>query len=214
MTKTNQFSDNLSHVSTPFIVGIAGGSGSGKSTLAQSILDTIPKQNVLHIAHDYYYKDQSHLSMDERNATNYDHPDSLETELLIKHLSQLKMGQPVMVPRYDFVQRNRELEYISTHPKPIIIVEGILLFHDASLRTLFSLKVFVDAQSDVRLARRLLRDQRERNIPFELGLEFYLNQVKPMHEQYVEPYKEYADLIIPEGGRNGGELLRILENVM
>lgn len=186
----------------PFIIGVAGGSGSGKTTLAQEILAQIPKDLVAHITHDSYYKDQSHLSMDERTKTNYDHPNSLETSLLVSHLKALQNGKAIEHPTYDFTHHTRSKKVISITPKPILLVEGILIFAEPQLRELFDLKIFVDTEGDLRLARRLLRDVQERGRTFEFGIKQFLEFTKPMHDQFVEPSKRFADIIIPEGGLN------------
>jgi uridine kinase len=185
-----------------FIIGVAGGSGSGKTTLAQEIKKSIPTKNILHIKHDSYYRDQSHLSMEQRQQTNYDHPDSLETDLLITHLNQLCKGESVLQPVYDFTQHTRSTETVKIEPKKIILVEGILIFADEKLRELMDLRIYVDTQADVRLARRLVRDVAERGRTFEYGLEQYLQFTKPMHDQFVEPSKRFAHVILPEGGLN------------
>lgn len=185
-----------------FIIGVAGGTGSGKTTLAQEIKKNIPPENILHIKHDSYYRDQSRLTMAQRQQTNYDHPDSLETDLLVTHLKQLSKGKSVVQPIYDFTQHTRSSETMKLESKKIILVEGILIFADEKLRELMDLKVFVDTEADVRLARRLVRDVEERGRTFEFGLEQYLQFSKPMHDQFVEPSKRFADVIIPEGGKN------------
>lgn len=186
----------------PFIIGVAGGSGSGKTTLAQEILAQIPKDLVAHITHDSYYKDQLHLSMEERVKTNYDHPDSLETQLLVSHLTSLLNGKSIEHPTYDFTHHTRSKKIIIVTPKPILLVEGILIFAEPQLRELFDLKIFVDTEGDLRLARRLLRDVQDRGRTFEFGIEQFLAFTKPMHDQFVEPSKRFADIIIPEGGLN------------
>lgn len=186
----------------PFIIGVAGGSGSGKTTLSEQIRKSIPKNSISYIQHDNYYRDQSNLSMDDRKLTNYDHPNSLETELLIKHLKQLKKGKSISHPTYDFSAHNRTKKKVKIEPRPIILVEGILIFADENLRELFDMKIFVDTDGDLRLARRLLRDVAERGRTFEEGIEQFLIDVKPMHDQFVEASKKHAHLIVPEGGLN------------
>ncbi len=187
---------------SPFIIGVAGGSGSGKTTLSNEIRKSVPKKLIEHIPHDAYYRDQSKIPMEKRFHTNYDHPDSLETNLLVKHLLQLKKGVAVERPTYDFTHHNRSKETVLVEPKKIIVLEGILIFADKQLRDLMDMKIFVDTDADLRLARRLVRDVAERGRTFEQGIEQYLLFTKPMHEQFVEPSKRFADIIIPEGGFN------------
>lgn len=189
-------------MTTPFIIGVAGGSGSGKTTLAAEIKKAVPKKLISHIQHDAYYKDQSHLSIEDRKITNYDHPDSLETNLLVKHLKALKSKKSIIQPKYDFTIHNRSKETIEVESRPIILVDGILIFADEHLRNLFDMKIYVDTDSDLRLARRLVRDVADRGRTFEEGIEQYLLNVKPMHDQFVEPSKRFADIIVPEGGFN------------
>lgn len=185
----------------PIIIGIAGGTGSGKTTVAQKIADAL-RQDVVLLPQDAYYKDQSHLSFDERVRTNYDHPLAFDTEFLIAHLRRLKAGLPVDRPVYDFKVHNRAPETVRVEPKEIIILEGILLFENQTLRDLCDIKVFVDTDADVRILRRVVRDLKDRGRDIESVVNQYLSTVKPMHEQFVEPSKRYADLIIPEGGFN------------
>ncbi len=187
---------------TPFIIGVAGGSGSGKTTLSSEIRKSVPKKLIEHIPHDAYYRDQSHIQMEKRFHTNYDHPDSLETDLLVEHLQQLKKGESVHRPTYDFTHHNRSKETLLVEAKKIIVIEGILIFADKQLRDMMDMKIFVDTDADLRLARRLVRDVAERGRTFEQGIEQYLLFTKPMHEQFVEPSKRFADIIIPEGGFN------------
>ncbi|GIK84261.1 MAG: uridine kinase [Patescibacteria group bacterium] len=192
----------LAKMRTPFIIGVAGGSGSGKTTLSNEIRKSVPKKFIEHIPHDAYYRDQTHIPMEKRFHTNYDHPDSLETDLLIKHIKQLKKGKSVQRPTYDFTNHNRSKETVLIEPKQIILIEGILIFADEQLRKQINMKIFVDTDGDLRLARRLVRDVAERGRTFEQGIEQYLLFTKPMHEQFVEPSKRFADIIIPEGGFN------------
>lgn len=189
-------------MNSSYIIGIAGGTGSGKTTLSQSIRDHFHPKNITHITHDSYYKDQSHLKMEDRMKTNYDHPNSLETELLVQHVKELQNGNSVIQPTYNFTQHTRAKKTVTLKPKPIILIEGILIFSDESLRDLFDMKIFVDTDADLRLARRLVRDVAHRGRSFEEGIEQYLEFVKPMHEQFVEPSKKFADIIVPEGGFN------------
>ncbi|MCD8484723.1 uridine kinase [Candidatus Woesebacteria bacterium] len=200
-------------MSVPFFLGIAGGSGSGKTTLAQNILKNIDSESISHISHDAYYRDQSHMPMEERVKTNYDHPSSLETDLLVNHVHQLRSGQAIQQPTYDFSQHTRAEATAVVQPRPIIIIEGILIFAEPELRDALDMKIFVDTDSDIRFARRLLRDVAERGRTFEFGIEQYLTYTKPMHEQFVEPSKRYADLIVPEGGKNSRAIEVILSQL-
>ncbi|MCL5675663.1 MAG: uridine kinase [Patescibacteria group bacterium] len=186
----------------PIIIGIAGGTGSGKTTVLETIIKAVGKDNLTFIQHDSYYKDQSHKPFEERVKTNYDHPDSLETTLLIEHLKQLLQGKNIPVPVYDFTQHNRTKKTVEAKPKKIILVEGILVFADKNLRQIFDIKIFVDTDADVRFIRRLKRDISERGRTMENVIDQYLTTVRPMHLEFVEPSKRYADIIIPEGGFN------------
>jgi len=183
------------------IIGIAGGSGSGKTTLAKGIKEAMG-DNALLIAHDYYYKKYDKLSFEERSKLNYDHPDTLETQLLIDHLKCLKEGESVNRPIYSFVTHLRLDETVLVVPKKVIILEGILLFENKQLRDMMNIKVYVDTDSDIRLARRIERDVKKRGRNLDAVLDQYRATVKPMHEQFIEPNKKHADLIIPEGGYN------------
>ena len=188
--------------STPLIIGIAGGSGSGKTTLASSILDSIGADKIAFLPHDAYYRNQSDKSFEERLMVNYDHPDSLETELLIKHIHALKHGESVDLPVYDFKQHTRAAATVLVLPKPIILVEGILIFVEPKLRNLCSMKLFVDTDQDICFIRRLLRDVTERGRTVESVIDQYLRTVRPSFIEFVEPTKRFADVIIPEGGMN------------
>jgi uridine kinase len=184
----------------PLIIGVAGGTGSGKTTVSQHIVDNIGADQVTLLHHDSYYKDQTYLSPRERATVNYDHPDSLDNALLYQHLQDLKAGRPVEVPCYDFKIDSRRPETIRVEPKPVIVVEGILIFSDENLRRIMNLKIFVDTDADIRFIRRLRRDVAERGRTVESVIDQYLNTVRLMHLEFVEPAKRYADLIIPEGG--------------
>lgn len=184
----------------PIVVGIAGGTGSGKTTLAEAIVRELGADEVLHLRHDNFYKDLSHLAVEERAMTNFDHPDSLETDMLVNQLRCLRDGAAVEVPTYDFTTHTRTAETLVCGPRPVIIVEGILLFHDPSLRDLLDLKIFVDAEADTRFIRRLRRDVQERGRDTESVCEQYTKSVRPMHLQYVEPSKVFADLLVPNEG--------------
>lgn len=190
----------------PFFIGVAGGSGSGKTTLVQAIRDHFADQYVSVIGHDSYYRDQTHMNMDDRQKTNYDHPKALETDLLIQHLDALQEGKTVQIPVYDFTQHTRSRSVTPQVPTPVIVVEGILLYESTELRKRLDLKLFVDTDADMRLARRLLRDVAERGRTFEFGIEQYLTYTRPMHNEFVEPNRRHADIIIPEGGMNQNAL--------
>ena len=187
---------------TPLVIGIAGGSGSGKTTVAQEILQRVGPDRIAYIQHDSYYKELSGLPPAQRAEVNFDHPNSLETELLISHIEQLKSGQAIEVPIYNFSTDSRTDKTFTVNPRRVIIVEGILIFGDPVLRTLFDVKIFVDTDPDIRLIRRLQRDISERGRTTESVIEQYQSTVRPMHLEFVEPSKRYADVIIPEGGFN------------
>ncbi|GMQ92968.1 MAG: uridine kinase [Acidimicrobiia bacterium] len=187
----------------PLFIAIAGGSGSGKTTIARSVVDLVGRDKVVYLQQDAYYRDQSHLDFDERAKINYDHPDSLELELLVEHLDALRNGQPIERPVYDFENHTRTAETYTLLPEPAVIVEGILLFADPALRERFDVRVYIDTEADVRLMRRIQRDIVERGRSIESVLEQYQKTVRPMHYQFVEPSKRYADLIIPEGANTG-----------
>lgn len=189
-------------IKSPLVIGIAGGSGSGKTTLAQLILDQIGREKIAFLPHDAYYRRQDHLTYDERVKVNYDHPNSLETELLIEHIKTLKTGKSINLPIYDFTIHNRGSETKLVEPRSIILVEGILIFYERDLRKMFDVKLFVDADSDIRFIRRLTRDVSERGRSVESVINQYLTTVRPMHLEFVEASKRYADIIIPEGGLN------------
>ena len=184
------------------VVGIAGGTGSGKTTLAGFILDRVGRDKIAFLPHDAYYRDQKQLPLEERVKVNYDHPDSLETELLIAHIEQLKAGHPVERPVYDFTIHNRKVETVLVKPKPVILVEGILIFVEKQLRELFTMKIYVDTDADIRFIRRLERDIEDRGRTVESVIGQYLKTVRPMHLEFVESSKRYADVIVPEGGFN------------
>ena len=186
----------------PLVVGIAGGTGSGKTTVAHKLAAAMPTGRCTTIEHDAYYRDQSHLSPEDRAKTNYDHPDSLETGLLVDHLRELRAGRAVDVPIYDFSTHTRKRESRHITPARVIIVEGILVFTDAALRSMLDIKIFVDTDADIRLIRRIRRDLEQRGRTFQSVRDQYYATVRPMHIEHVEPSKRWADLIVPEGGDN------------
>lgn len=200
----------------PLVIGIGGGSGSGKTTIAQSIVEAIGHADVTLIQHDAYYRDQTHLPVDERAKVNYDHPDSLETDLLVAHLERLVAGEGVERPVYDFTVHNRSAETVRVEPQPAIIVEGILVLSEPALRDLMDLKVYVDTDADLRIARRWERDIKERGRSFDSVRDQYLATVRPMHLQFVEPSKRYADIVIPEGYNLGavGTVISAIRDVL
>ncbi|GAA3783133.1 MULTISPECIES: uridine kinase [Corallibacter] len=184
------------------IIGIAGGTGCGKTTVVNQILDQLPEGEVGVISQDSYYKDTSHLSFDERVKINFDHPRSIDFELIETHLKALKKGETIQQPVYSFVKHNRTGDTILTHPRKVMIVEGILILSHPEIRDLFDIKIFVHADSDERLIRRLKRDISERGRDLDEVLSRYQNTLKPMHQQFIEPMKEYADIIIPNNKYN------------
>ena len=187
---------------TPLVIGIAGGSGSGKTTVSQVILERVGADRIAFFPHDAYYRDLRHLSIIERAAVNFDHPDSLETEFLIDHIIDIRSGKTINLPVYDFTTHSRTLNTIQIEYQPIIIVEGILIFAESELRDLFDVKIYVDTDPDIRFIRRLERDISERSRTMVSVIEQYQKTVRPMHIEFVEPSKRYADVIIPEGGHN------------
>ncbi len=190
----------------PLVIGIAGGSGSGKTTVAQEILNRVGPDKIAFLQHDSYYKDLSGLPPVQRAEVNFDHPNSLETELLIEHINALREGRAVQVPIYNFSTHNRTDQSFSVAPHRVILVEGILIFVDAPLRALFDIKIFVDTDADIRFIRRLQRDLTERGRTTDSVIRQYQLTVRPMHLEFVEPSKRYADVIIPEGGFNTAAL--------
>jgi uridine kinase len=184
------------------IIGVAGGTGSGKTTVAETILRRVGAARIAYIPHDAYYRDLTHLPSNLRAQVNFDHPDSLETELLVEHLRMWRQGHPIEVPIYDFTTHTRTGQTRRVEPQPVALVEGILVFAEPNLRELFDVKLYVDADADIRFIRRLRRDIAERRRTMESVVEQYLTTVRPMHLEFVEPSKRYADVIIPEGGYN------------
>lgn len=188
--------------SAPLVIGIAGPSGSGKTTLAHGILERIGAEKIAFLPHDAYYRNQDEMSLEQRLLTNYDHPDSLETDLLIEHIQALKAAQAVDIPVYDFKLYTRSPKTLRIEPRPIVLVEGILIFTELKLRQLFDVKVFVDADADICFIRRLKRDIIERGRSVDSVINQYLSTVRPSFIEFVEPSKRFADVIIPEGGLN------------
>jgi len=184
------------------VIGIAGGTGSGKTTIANYILEKVGPDKICFLPHDAYYKDLSHLPWEERKLINFDHPDALETSLLIKHIKQLKAGKKIQLPSYDFKTHTRIKETTPIKSQPIILIEGILTFAEPELRKLFDVRIFVDTDPDIRFIRRLQRDINERGRTTQSVIRQYLETVRPMHLEFVEPSKRYASVIIPEGGYN------------
>ena len=187
---------------SPLVIGIAGGTGSGKTTVSNAIVERVGSHHIALLAHDSYYRDLSHLPFTERVKINFDHPNSLETELLIQHIVQLRQGEAIEIPVYDFKTHSRTTHTVHLEPCPIIIVEGILIFTEPELRKLFDIKVFVDTDADIRFIRRLERDINERGRSSVSVIHQYLSTVRPMHMEFVEPSRRFSDIIVPEGGLN------------
>jgi len=202
----------MTHVS-PLVIGLAGGSGSGKTTVAQGILQRVGADRIAFLQHDSYYKDLSSLPPTQHDEINFDHPNSLETELLTRHVKQLKAGRAIEVPIYDFSKDRRTDRTFTVQPRRVILVEGILIFVEAELRKLFDIKIFVDTDADIRFIRRLERDINERGRSTESVVKQYLATVRPMHLDFVEPSKRYADIIIPEGGFNTAALDMVVARI-
>jgi len=194
------------------VIGIAGGTGSGKTTLIDRIKQEFSDEIAV-LSHDFYYRDNSGIPFEEREKLNYDHPDAFETDLMVKHIRLLKEGKAVQRPVYDFVIHNRRPETVRVEPAKVIIVEGILIFENQELRDLFDIKVFIDTDADVRIIRRILRDVKERGRSLDSVINQYLTTVKLMHEQFVEPSKKHADIIIPEGGYNSVALQMLNDRI-
>ncbi|MBR6655735.1 MAG: uridine kinase [Alistipes sp.] len=195
------------------VIGVAGGTGSGKSTLVKRLQEAFRNDDVATICHDFYYKAHPELTYEERTKLNYDHPDAFDTWLMVEHIKALKEGKAVECPTYSFVEHNRTDETLPVKPSKVIIVDGILIFENEELRNIMDIKVYVDTDADVRLARRILRDVRERGRSMESVISQYTTTVKPMHEQFVEPSKRYADVIIPEGGFNSVAVSMLIQNI-
>ncbi len=195
------------------IIGVAGGTGSGKSTLVKRLREAFENDDVVTLCHDYYYKAHPELTYEERTKLNYDHPQAFDTQMMVDHLKALKNNVPIEHPMYSFVEHNRTSETVSVKPSRVIIVDGILIFENKELRDMMDIKVYVDTDADIRLARRILRDVCERGRTMQSVIDQYITTVKPMHEEFVEPSKKYADVIIPEGGFNSVAVAMLIENI-
>ncbi|MEG2061266.1 MAG: uridine kinase [Alistipes sp.] len=195
------------------VIGVAGGTGSGKSTLVKRLQEAFKEDDVVTLCHDYYYKAHPELTYEERSKLNYDHPQAFDTQMLVEHIEALKNSVPIEHPVYSFVEHNRMTETVSIKPSKVIIVDGILIFENKELREMMDIKVYVDTDADIRLARRILRDVCERGRTMQSVIAQYTGTVKPMHEEFVEPSKKYADVIIPEGGFNSVAVAMLIQNI-
>ena len=195
------------------VIGVAGGTGSGKSTLVKSLQEAFKGDDVATLCHDYYYKAHTELTYEERTKLNYDHPQAFDTDMLVEHVRALKNNVPIEHPVYSFVEHNRLPEKVLVKPSRVLIIDGILIFENKELRDLMDIKVFVDTDADIRLARRIMRDVCDRGRTMESVISQYTNTVKPMHEEFVEPSKKYADVIIPEGGFNSVAVKMLIRNI-
>ena len=195
------------------VIGVAGGTGSGKSTLVKRLQEAFHNDDVATLCHDFYYKAHPELTYEERTKLNYDHPAAFDTDMLVEHIRTLKSNVPIEHPVYSFVDHNRTQERVLVRPSRVIIVDGILIFENKELRDLMDIKVFVDTDADLRLARRILRDVCERGRTMQSVIDQYTTTVKPMHEEFVEPSKRHADVIIPEGGFNSVAVSMLIENI-
>lgn len=196
-----------------FTIGVAGGTGSGKTTVSRRIWEAVGRERIAYLQHDNYYMNQSHLTPEERARTNYDHPDSLETSLMVRHLRELRAGRPVDIPMYDFSVHNRAKETLRVNPAKVILVEGILIFTEPALRELMDMRIFVDTDADIRFIRRLRRDMVERGRSLDSIVQQYLGTVRPMHLEFVEPSRRYADIIVPQGGDNRAAMEMIVSRI-
>lgn len=192
----------ISESNRPIVIGVTGGSGSGKTTVSRAIAQHFADHSLLLLEHDSYYKNQSHLTFEERLKTNYDHPFAFDTDLLLEHLCDLLAYKTIEQPIYDYNRHTRSAETVIQEPKEVIILEGLMVLEDTRLRELMDIKVYVDTEDDIRIIRRIKRDIEERGRTLDSVIDQYLSVVKPMHEQFIEPTKKYADIIIPEGGQN------------
>lgn len=198
---------------TTTIIGVAGGSASGKTTLVKKLRETFAEEQVVTLSHDYYYKAHDDLSFEERTQLNYDHPESFDTDMMVEHVQALREGRAIERPVYSFTEHNRLEQTVTVQPARVIILEGILILENKALRELMDVKVYVDTDDDVRMARRLVRDVQERGRDMNSVLKQYFTTVKPMHRDFVEPSKRYAHVIIPEGGFNSVALNLLIENI-
>ncbi len=214
MSQTIFISETVRVAQRPVVIGVTGGTGSGKTTVVQEILRQLDTSEVLVIQHDSYYRDRSHLPKEQRADINYDHPDALETPLLVEHLKRLLAGEAVEIPIYDFATHTRKAECQRAEPRKVIVVEGILILADAELRKMFDIKVFVDTDADIRFIRRMERDIAERARTRESVVKQYMETVRPMHLEFVEPSKRYADVIIPDGGYNSVAVDMLLTKIL
>lgn len=195
------------------IIGVAGGSGSGKSTLVKKLQEAFAGDDVATLCHDYYYKAHPELTYEERTKLNYDHPQAFDTDMMVEHVKALRSNVPIEHPVYSFVDHNRTSDTEAVKPSKVIIIDGILIFENKELRDLMDIKVYVDTDADVRLARRILRDVCDRGRSMQSVIDQYITTVKPMHEEFVEPSKKYADVIIPEGGFNSVAVGMLIKNI-
>ena len=195
------------------VIGVAGGTGSGKSTLVKRLQEAFAGDDVATLCHDYYYKAHDDLTYEERTKLNYDHPQAFDTDMMVGHIKALKDNVPVSRPVYSFVDHNRTEETVTVKPSKVIIVDGILIFENKELRELMDMKVYVDTDADIRLARRILRDVCDRGRSMQSVIDQYVTTVKPMHDEFVEPSKKYADVIIPEGGFNSVAVSMLIQNI-
>ena len=195
------------------VIGVAGGTGSGKSTLVKRLQEAFKGDDVVTLCHDYYYKAHTELTYEERTKLNYDHPQAFDTQMLVEHIKALKENVPIEHPVYSFVEHNRLPQTVHVKPSRVIIVDGILIFENKELRDLMDIKVYVDTDADIRLARRILRDVCDRGRTMQSVISQYTQTVKPMHEEFVEPSKKYADVIIPEGGFNSVAVEMLIQNI-
>ena len=186
----------------PIFIGVCGGSGSGKTTIVNRINSEVPEKSIAIMEHDAYYKDQSSMTYEQRCKTNYDHPFAFDTDLFVEHIKELKKGKTIQKPIYDYGIHNRKEETIISEPKEIIIVEGLLIFYEERIRELLDIKIFVDTDADIRILRRIVRDMNERKRSLDSVINQYMSTVRPAHEQFIEPSKKYADIIVTEGGNN------------
>ncbi len=195
------------------VIGVAGGTGSGKSTLVKRLQEAFKEEDVATLCHDYYYKAHPELTYEERTKLNYDHPQAFDTQMMVEHIKALKENVPIEHPVYSFVEHTRMKETVCVKPSKVIIVDGILIFENKELRDMMDIKVYVDTDADIRLARRILRDVCDRGRTMQSVIAQYTSTVKPMHEEFVEPSKKYADVIIPEGGFNSVAVEMLIQNI-